>query len=180
MRASRTPSGESGLDWTMLRPGGFALQRLRLGRVGPRRSGRSRRRSVTSALPAIDPADIAEVAAVALREDGHAGQVYELTGPAPISPRQQAAAIGDALGEPVRFVEQTRDEARAQMLRFMPEPVVEATLAILGEPDRRRAAGQPRRRAGPRPPAPHLRRLGPPQRRRLPGVTGAGAMRTGQ
>lgn len=37
-------------------------------------------------------------------------------------------------GDAVRFVEQTRDEARAQMLRFMPEWAVETTLAILGEP----------------------------------------------
>jgi uncharacterized protein YbjT (DUF2867 family) len=86
------------------------------------------------ALPTIDPADIAEVAAVALREPGHVGKAYELTGPAPISPRQQTTAIADALGEPVRFVEQSRAEARAQMLQFMPEPIVEATLDILGNP----------------------------------------------
>jgi hypothetical protein len=34
----------------------------------------------------------------------------------------------------VRFVEQRREEARAQMLQDMPEPVVDATLAVLGEP----------------------------------------------
>jgi hypothetical protein len=34
----------------------------------------------------------------------------------------------------VRFVEQTREEARARMPAFMPEPVVEGTLAILGAP----------------------------------------------
>jgi uncharacterized protein YbjT (DUF2867 family) len=71
---------------------------------------------------------------VTLREDGHAGQIYELTGPALTTPRQRADAIADALGEPVRFIEQSRDEARAQMLQFMPEPVVETTLTILGEP----------------------------------------------
>ncbi|NUP63499.1 MAG: NmrA family transcriptional regulator, partial [Nonomuraea sp.] len=85
-------------------------------------------------LPTIDPADIAEVAAAVLREDGHAGRTYVLTGPAPTTPRERAAAIGAALGEPVRFVEQTREEARAQMLGFMPEPVAEGTLAILGAP----------------------------------------------
>jgi uncharacterized protein YbjT (DUF2867 family) len=58
-----------------------------------------------------------------------------LTGPALSTPRQRAEAIGDALGEPIRFIEQTRDEARAQMLQFMPEPVVETTLDILGEPN---------------------------------------------
>jgi uncharacterized protein YbjT (DUF2867 family) len=86
------------------------------------------------ALPAVDPADIAEVAAVALREPGHAGNTYTLTGPAPISPRQQTASIGDAIGEPVQFVELSRADARNYMLAHMPEPVVEATLDILGKP----------------------------------------------
>lgn len=60
---------------------------------------------------------------------------YHLTGPALSTPRQRAEAIGDALGEPIRFIEQTRDEAHAQMLRFMPEPVVETTLDAIGEPN---------------------------------------------
>jgi uncharacterized protein YbjT (DUF2867 family) len=85
-------------------------------------------------LPGIDPADIAEVAAVVLRDVTHAWRTYELTGPEATSPRERAVAIGDALGTPVRFAEQTRDQARAQMLRFMPEVVVDGTLAILGEP----------------------------------------------
>jgi uncharacterized protein YbjT (DUF2867 family) len=124
---------QSGLEWTMLRPGNFnsnALQwadSVRTDRVAAAPFGDIK-------LPAVDPVDIAEVAAVALRGPGHAGNIYTLTGPAPISPRQQVAAIGDALGESVRFVEQSRAEARNQMLRFMPEPVVEATLDILGTP----------------------------------------------
>ena len=32
------------------------------------------------------------------------------------------------------FVEQSVEEAREQMLRFMPPPVVDGTLAILGSP----------------------------------------------
>ena len=54
-----------------------------------------------------------------------------------VTPRQIAAAIGSALGEPIEFVEQTREQARAQMLTFMPEPVVDGTLAILGAPNER-------------------------------------------
>jgi uncharacterized protein YbjT (DUF2867 family) len=124
---------QSGLAWTMLRPGNFdsnAFQwadSIRTRRVVAAPFG-------DVALPAIDPADIAEVAAVALREPGHEDNIYTLTGPAPISPRQQAAAIGDALGEPVQFVEQSRAQARNQMLGYMPEPVVEATLGALGAP----------------------------------------------
>jgi uncharacterized protein YbjT (DUF2867 family) len=123
----------SGLGWTMLRPGGFHSNTLQWA------ESVRRQRTVTApfgdiALPTIDPADIAQVAAAALRDAHHAGHVYELTGPVAISPREQAAAIGDALGEPVRFVEQTRSEAKAAMVRFMPEPVVERTLDILGAP----------------------------------------------
>jgi uncharacterized protein YbjT (DUF2867 family) len=124
---------QSGMDWTILRPGGFNSNAYAWAE-----SVRARRTAAAPfadiGLPTIDPDDIAEVAAVALREDGHAGQIYELTGPALSTPRRRAEAIGDALGEPVRFIEQTPDEARAQMLRFMPEPVVETTLTILGEP----------------------------------------------
>lgn len=124
---------QSGLDWTILRPGGFHSNTYAWAE-----SVRTRR--VIAApfadvgLPTVDPEDIAEVAAAALREDGHTGQVYELTGPALGTPRQRAQAIAGALGEPVCFHEQTRDEARAQMLQFMPEPVVDTTLDILGEP----------------------------------------------
>ncbi|WP_106396482.1 SDR family oxidoreductase [Actinocorallia populi] len=123
----------SGADWTILRPGGFASNTYAWAE-----SIRARRTVAAPfgdvGLPFIDPADIAEVAAAVLRGDGHTGQVYELTGPAPTTPRQRAEAIGAAIGEPVLFVEQTREEARAQMLQFMPEPVVETTLAIIGDP----------------------------------------------
>ncbi|MEU6185743.1 NAD(P)H-binding protein [Nocardia sp. NPDC047038] len=124
---------QSDLEWTMLRPGNFhsnAFQwadTVRTQRMVAAPFG-------DVAVPAIDPADIAEVAAVALREPGHGGAIYTLTGPEPISPRQQTAAIGDALGEPVQFVELSQAEAKARMLEYLPEPVVDATLGALGTP----------------------------------------------
>ncbi|MEU7629442.1 NAD(P)H-binding protein [Nocardia sp. NPDC049220] len=124
---------ESGMEWTILRPSGFAsnafawIESVRTHRTVAAPFG-------DIGLPVIDPADIAEVAAAALREDGHSAQSYELTGPALSTPRQRAAAIGTALGESIEFFEQTSAQARAQMLQFMPEPVVETTLAILGVP----------------------------------------------
>lgn len=134
MRAIEDSVRQSGMDWTILRPGGFSSNAYAWVK-----SVRARRTVAAPfgdvGLPTIDPADIAEVAAAALREDGHAGQFYELTGPALSTPRQRAEAIGDALGEPIRFIEQTREEAHAQMVRFMPEPVVETTLDAIGEPN---------------------------------------------
>lgn len=123
----------SGPEWTILRPGGFAsnafqwAESVRSSRVLAAPFG-------DVGLPVIDPSDIAAVAAVALVDASHAGQTYELTGPAPVTPRDQAAAIGEALGEPVRFVSQTREEAFAAMTGFLPPEVAEATLDILGTP----------------------------------------------
>ncbi|MGP4111566.1 NAD(P)H-binding protein [Streptomyces sp. 4N509B] len=141
-RAYEDAVRQSGAAWTILRPGGFHSNALAW-------AGSVRARRIVAApfadvgLPSVDPADIADVAAAALRGgEEHASRIHVLTGPAPLTPRQRAAALGEALGEPVRFVEQTREEARAEMLRFMPEPVVETTLAILGEPtpDERRVS----------------------------------------
>ncbi|GAA0577375.1 NAD(P)H-binding protein [Paractinoplanes ferrugineus] len=123
---------QSGFAWTILRPGGFAANAFAWAD-----SVRSDRTVVAPfgdvGLPVIDPDDIAEVAAKAL-QGGHDGHTYELTGPELRTPRQRAADLAAALGEPIHFVEQSPDDARRQMLAFMPPPVVDGTLAILGAP----------------------------------------------
>ncbi|GAA0232406.1 hypothetical protein [Cryptosporangium japonicum] len=120
-------------EWTLLRPGGFASNTFAW--VPSVRAARTVAAPFADvALPVVDPADITAVAAAVLTGDGHAGRAYELTGPAAISPRGQAAALGAALGEPVRFTELTRADARAAMLGFMPGPVADGTLDILGHP----------------------------------------------
>ncbi|MFD6138109.1 NAD(P)H-binding protein [Promicromonospora sp. NPDC060271] len=123
----------SGLDWTVLRPGDFASNAFAWApSVRAERTVRAPFGDV--ALPAVDPSDIAEVAAAALVDDGHAGRTYALTGPAAVSPRERAQALAEALGVPLNFVELTYEEARAGMLAYIPEHVVDGTLAILGEP----------------------------------------------
>lgn len=118
---------------TVLRPGGFHSNAL----VWAKSIRRDRTAAAPFgeiALPWVDPADIADVAAEVLRSEQHTGRTYLLTGPHAITPQDRAAVIGDALGAPVRFVEQSREQARAQMLQFMPEPVIDCTLDILGKP----------------------------------------------
>jgi uncharacterized protein YbjT (DUF2867 family) len=123
----------SGADFTILRPGGFASNALAW--AEPVRTKRTIFAPFGDvALPVIDPADIAAVAAAALHEEGHAGRTYELTGPEAISPRRQAAAISRTLGEEVAFVELSREEAHAHMAQFMPEEVIDGTLDVLGVP----------------------------------------------
>jgi uncharacterized protein YbjT (DUF2867 family) len=123
----------SGLEWTVLRSGGMDSNAFAW--AEPIRAHRTAAAPFADvALPFIDPDDVAAVAAAVLREDGHDGTTYVLTGPAPTTPRGRAEAIANALGEAVHFVEQTREEAHAQMSQFMPLPVVEGTLAILGDP----------------------------------------------
>ncbi|KRV46825.1 NmrA family transcriptional regulator [Wenjunlia vitaminophila] len=133
LRQFETAVRASGLDFAVLRPSGFASNALAWAE-----SVRTRRTVLAPfgdvALPVIDPADIAEVAAAALCGDDHTGRTYELTGPEVISPRRQTAVISQALGEEVTFVELSRADAHAHMAQFMPEDVVGGTLDVLGVP----------------------------------------------
>ncbi|MET9146969.1 NAD(P)H-binding protein [Streptomyces sp. NPDC004042] len=134
MRALEDTLRESGADWSILRPGGFASNALWWAES-------VRTRQLVAApfgdvgVPVVDPADIAAVAAACLLDDRHTGGVYELTGPEVITPRQQAQALADALGSPVRFQELTRAEARAAMAQSMPAELADDTLDILGSPN---------------------------------------------
>ncbi|NEA54762.1 NAD(P)H-binding protein [Streptomyces sp. SID13666] len=133
MRALEDTLRESGLEWAILRPGGFASNALWW-------ADSVRTQQLVAApfgdvgLPIIDPADIAAVSAACLVEDRHTGGVYELTGPEVITPRRQAEALAAALGSPVRFHELTRDEAKAAMTQSMPAELADDTLDILGSP----------------------------------------------
>ncbi|MFL9653245.1 NAD(P)H-binding protein [Streptomyces sp. PB17] len=133
MRALEDTVRESGLEWAVLRPGGFASNALWWAE-----SVRERRLVAAPfgdvGVPVIDPADIAAVAAACLLEDRYTGGAYELTGPAAITPRGQTEALATALGSPVAFQELTREEARAAMARSMPAELADDTLDILGNP----------------------------------------------
>ncbi|OOC55132.1 MULTISPECIES: SDR family oxidoreductase [Nocardiopsis] len=55
--------------------------------------------------PFVDLDDVAEVAARALTEDGHAGELYELTGPKAVAFAEAARLIGEASGRTVVYQE---------------------------------------------------------------------------
>jgi uncharacterized protein YbjT (DUF2867 family) len=55
--------------------------------------------------PFIDAEDIAEVAVAALTQDGHAGQLYELTGPRLLTFAEAVEEIARATGREIRYLQ---------------------------------------------------------------------------
>jgi uncharacterized protein YbjT (DUF2867 family) len=106
---------ESGLEWTHVRPCGFMANMLQIWAPSIRAERVVRYPFADEPMNLIHEADIAAVATAALLEDSHVGAIYTLTGPALITVRDQVRAIGEALGEEVRYEEVTRERARELM-----------------------------------------------------------------
>jgi len=117
----------SGLDWTFVRPGGFATNTLSWA-PSVRAEGVVRAPYPDAVANLIHEADIAAVATTALLEDGHVGARYELTGPHSNTQIEQVQAIAAAIGRDVRFEEQTPEQARRTMVEYMPAPIADILL----------------------------------------------------
>ena len=116
---------DSRLAWTFVRPSGFHANALRW-RPQLAAGDVVRAPWPDVRIASIDPADIAAVAAVALTDRGHDGEALSLSGPAPLTTGEQVAALGRALGRPLRYEPQTDAEARAEMAAAMPSEFVDA------------------------------------------------------
>ena len=121
---------ESGLGWTILRPHHF-MQNLLAQAEYVRTEGVVYSASGDGKIPYVDGRDVAAAAFATLTQPGHLGKKYVVTGSEAISYRQAAEIIGAAIGKPVRFVDESPDEARARRVREgLPPAVVESALAI--------------------------------------------------
>ncbi len=123
---------ESGLDWTFLRPGFFMQNFLKMAEMI---KGMGK---VMMPLPGdvklgmIDVRDTADVAAAVLTGDGHAGHVYELSGP-DVTPAEAIAAIGAEIGREVAFVQVPMEGAVGAMKeRGMPEWLINHQSTLMG------------------------------------------------
>jgi len=103
---------ESGLEWTHVRPGEFAYNKVSL--WGPsiraERVVRYPNPDRSQTCP-VHEKDIAAVATQALLDDRHVEKAYTFTGPGRITLREQVAAIGLAIGEELAFEEVSVEEA---------------------------------------------------------------------
>ncbi|WP_302832682.1 NAD(P)H-binding protein [Streptomyces sp. GbtcB6] len=126
----------SGLDWTVLRLRSPMSNTLAWA-PAIRREGVVRALGGDARTACVDPRDVAAVAVRALTEPGHGGRTYALTGPEPLSPREQTRVLSEVLERPLRFVELTVDQALEGWRGKLPEPVARA----LAEAAARRGAG---------------------------------------
>lgn len=94
---------ESGLAWTVLRPWEFQSNTLAWA-PAIRTDGVVRLPTLGKPSPAVDPADIAAVAARALLDARHEGRTYHLTGPAELTPADKVRLLGEALGRELSLV----------------------------------------------------------------------------
>lgn len=129
----------SGLRWTFLRPGPFALNCRNWWAPQLRNGDVVRWFYADAATAPVHERDIAAVAVRALCDEGHDGREHLLTGPESLTQRQQVQIIGDSIGRPLRFEELSRESAREQMLSMMfPSPVADMLLnayaAAVGRP----------------------------------------------
>jgi uncharacterized protein YbjT (DUF2867 family) len=84
--------------------------------------------------PFVDVEDIADVAAKALSEEGHVGQVYELTGPRLLTFEEAVGEIAAATGREIRYVPVSIEEyAAAAREHGLPDEVVEFLRYLFGE-----------------------------------------------
>ena len=95
---------DSGAEWTVVRCSWFMQNFNESYFVEPVAGGELALPAGNLAEPFVDADDIADVAVAALTEEGHAGQVYELTGPRALTFAQAVEEIGEASGRKVSYL----------------------------------------------------------------------------
>lgn len=122
----------SGLSWTFIRPAQYNSNTLRWAQ-DVRDGGVVRAPFPKTALPLIDPADVAAVAVTAMTGENHAGQVYSLSGPEALTPPEQVATVAAVLGRELTFEEIGPQQARERMEPDVSWVVADAVLdAVAG------------------------------------------------
>jgi uncharacterized protein YbjT (DUF2867 family) len=106
---------ESGVEWTIVRSSFFAQDFSEYFLLESVQSGVVAFPAGDVQEPFIDVEDIADVAAAALMDDRHVGEVYEVTGPRLLTFADAAAEISRAAGREIRYVPVSAEEYRAAL-----------------------------------------------------------------
>ncbi|WP_436983053.1 NmrA family NAD(P)-binding protein [Streptomyces sp. enrichment culture] len=107
---------ESGLEWTITRPGWFAQNFSEGFFADAVRAGELRLPAGDGAASFVDAEDIAAVVTAALADARHAGEIYELSGPRAVTVAEAAATISRATGRDIRYVPLSVEEYVAELV----------------------------------------------------------------
>jgi uncharacterized protein YbjT (DUF2867 family) len=94
----------SGVEWTIVRASWFNQNFSEGAFVEMVATGQITLPDVDTPEPFVDVDDVAEVASIALTEPGHAGEVYEVTGPRLLTLADLATEISEATGRRIDYV----------------------------------------------------------------------------
>ena len=108
----------SGVEYTILRPNNFYQNDLAV--LDAIRNGIYPQPVGSVGLHRVDVRDIAEAAAIAATQPGHAGRTYSLVGPRAWTGAQIAETLTRHLGKPVSYIGDDLKAWSAQMRAFMP------------------------------------------------------------
>jgi len=108
----------TGVDWTFLRPN-FYMQNMLMYAEAIKSTGSFALPLAAAVTAMVDTQDVGDVAAAVLSGDGHAGQIYELTGPDLMTFHEVARRLGGVVDQSVCYREQTPEEFRATLERFI-------------------------------------------------------------
>ncbi|MCG5217231.1 NAD(P)H-binding protein [Streptosporangium sp. KLBMP 9127] len=121
------------LEWTILRPAWFAQNFGEDLFLEPIRSGELALPTGEGREPFVDAEDIADVATAALTRDGHAGEIYELSGPEPVSFRTAVEMISEATGRRIRYTPLEASQFTAALgAQGVPPEVADLLADLLG------------------------------------------------
>ncbi len=99
----------SGVDWTIVRASWFDQNFSEGAFVEMVQAGQITLPAVDTPEPWVDVDDIADVAVAALTESGHAGEIYEVTGPRMLTLAEVAAEISTASGRKIAYTPVSHD-----------------------------------------------------------------------
>lgn len=99
----------SGLEWTVVRASWFFQNFSEGAFIDMVLAGQITLPAGDTLEPFVDVDDIADVATVALSQDGHSGQIYELTGPRLMSFTDIAADLSAACGREINYLDVPHD-----------------------------------------------------------------------
>ncbi|MCE7064864.1 NAD(P)H-binding protein [Dyadobacter sp. CY326] len=133
-QASEQVVMRSGLEWTIVRASWFSQNFSESFILDSVLAGHGVLPVGEVLEPFIDTDDIADVAVAALTEDGHAGKVYEVTGPRLLTFLQAVKEISDEIGREITFHEVTVDEYAAILAEYqVPDGFIELLKYLFSE-----------------------------------------------